>query len=338
MSDSVTKADARAADRAGSLAAMLGPDEAAPAAPRAIPAATWIKIAVLGGLLIAVNFWQFRKLVATWRHDPNWSHGFLIPLFSLYLLYARRDELLGAPRRVCLWGLAILLLGLACVVLGFYPIRNDWFCQLSMILTLFGLVLYLGGRRLMRVAWVPILYLSLAMPIPARLYERIAIPLQGLAASASGYLLRTFGASVRVTALNLQITSISGHTHGVMVAEACSGVRSLLAFVALGVAMAFIERRPAWQRGVLILAGVPIAVVCNILRVALTGAMYVFDLPELGHSFMHEFMGMALLVPALLLLLLLSRLMRSLFIEEEVDESPPGEDAAEPAGRRGGAP
>jgi len=320
MSDTAKQVESGPAPASGSsLADMIAPVDAARQGG-SLSGATWVKIAILACLFVAMNYWQFQILVRKWLDDANWSHGFLIPLFSLYVLYSRRDELLSAPRRTNLWGLAIMIAGVLLTVYSFYPLGNDWTFQLSMIVVLFGMVLYLAGWRVMRVAWVPIVYLALAMPIPPILYERIAVPLQSLAAASSGHLLRLFGVETTVTVLNLQITSVSGELYGLTVAEACSGVRSLMAFVALSVAMAYVEERPNWQRLVLVLAGVPIAVVCNILRVTLTGTMYVYDRPELGKDFMHEFMGIVLLIPALLLLVLLSRVMRSVYIEEDVED------------------
>ena len=325
MSDRIGQPDTARVQPSRSLADLVGDTEG----PRllSISSTTWIKILILAGLFAAVNYWQFRYLVLKWLDDANWSHGFLIPLFSLYLLYARRAELLGARRRVSLWGLPIMILGILFTIAGFFV--TPYVSQLSMLIVVFGLVLYLAGGGVMRVAWVPIAYLVLAVPIPAMIYERIAVPLQGLAAKSSGLILRIFGAEVQVTALNLRITSLSGEVHPLLVAEACSGVRSLMAFVALSVAIAYIEDRPLWQRIVLILAGIPIAVVCNIIRVTLTSTMYVVDKPEFGQDIMHKFMGMVLLIPALLLLLLLNKLLHSMYVEEEEGEAARTEPVAE---------
>jgi exosortase len=280
----------------------------------------WAKIAVLGTLLALLNRWQFRPLGETWITDPNWSHGFLIPLFSLYLLYARREELLSAPRRVSLWGLPIRLGGMGLSVFGF-RYGTWWFCQLSMPIVLFGVVLYLAGPAVLRLAWLPILYLMLAMPIPEMLYVRIALPLQNFAARGATSFLQLCGVEMEVTASRLDVTSLRGVAHTLTVAEACSGIRSLIAYVALGVAWAYLEYRPIWQRVVLVAAAVPIAIFLNVARVAITCTMYVIDKPELGQDFMHEVAGMVMLVPALLLFWLLSWLLRSLVIE--VDEEPP---------------
>jgi len=310
----------------GSLADLLEGPSAASAQARFTPGIL-VKLAVLAGLFALLNLWQFRRLVGEWLHDPNWSHGFLIPLFSLYLIYSRREELLGARRRVCLWGLPIFVGGIVLSLLGFYPIRTIYASNLAMVMTLLGLVLYLGGPGVMRYAWVPIVYLALAMPIPQMIYTQIATPLQNLAAAASTGVLDLLGVQVETTASNLKILSRSGHEYSLTVAEACSGMRSLLAYVALGVAWAYIEARPLWQRVVLVLATVPVAVLLNIVRVTFTSWMYVIDKPELGQKFMHEFMGMLMLVPALALLWGLSALLANLFVEEPDstrDQAPEG--------------
>ena len=303
----------------GSLVDMVGVFENRPV-DQAFSRSVYVKVAVIAFLFCGLNFWQFERLVAGWRIDPNWSHGFLIPLFSLYLIYTRWDQLVAARRRVCLWGLPIILLSLLVLVFAFFRLGTYWFCQLSMIPLLLGIVLYLSGPSVLKITWVPIVFLLLAIPIPDILYQKIAYPLQELAAHSTTVLLRLCNVTIDVSASSLSITSISGRVHPLQVVEACSGVRSLMAFVALSVAMAYIDDRPVWQRLVLIFSSLPITMLCNILRVTATATMFVIDKPELGQDFMHTFMGMALLPPALLMLLGLSWMMNHLFIESDDED------------------
>jgi len=348
---------------------------------------TIIKIAVIAGLFAALNLWQFRVLLRLWG-DPDWSHGYIIPLFSLFLIWNRRDELADAIARpfdrptplqeivavlvaalavtLCvvlnlymlhvfrgLWGLgsrvlstlgglgvlvadgwlisrylkyfppmriarAGFMLALLAQVISFYLISNYWLCQLSMVAMLFFLVLYLAGPNVIRVLWLPILYLSLAMPVPGSLYSRVSLPLQNIAAKGSTGILTMFGIKVNVTASHLRIWSeIGNRWHGVTVAEACSGMRSLLAYVALGVAWAYLEDRPVWQRVVLVLSIIPVAVFCNVIRVAITCMAYWQDRPEMGRDFMHTATGMLMLIPALALFVFLGWILKRLFVEEE---------------------
>ena len=320
MTENMNQADPPAQQKPTRLADMVSVPTG-PSFSQVFSAAALIKIGVLFALFVLLNCWQFERLTSIWMHDPNWSHGFIIPLFSVYLLYARRDKLFAARRRVSLWGLGIMLVAIAIMILGFYPIRTTWFCHLAMVLLLLGLVLYLGGPEVLSVTWLPILYLIFAIPIPEILYARIAVPLQELAAKGAAVILQIVGVQIKSTASMLRITSISGQVHPLTVAEACSGIRSLMAFMALGVAMAYLAERAIWQRIVLVAAAIPVAIFCNVIRVTITSSMFALDMPELGQDFMHEFMGMVMLIPAALLLWLLSWLLQSLFVEvdEEAD-------------------
>lgn len=303
-----------------SLVDMIGNDPQDIPASAGIPRYSWIKVVVIGLLLCAFYWSDLTKLVRGWLSDANWSHGFIIPLFSLYLLYNWRGKFFAAHRRVCLWGLMIVLLGLLVKVYGAVVFPNNWIQQLTIPVMIFGAVLYLCGPRMAAITFVPIFFLTLAMPFPDNLYQRISLPLQNFAAKMSAMILSGCGVVVKVTSSHLEIVSTSGQIQELTVAEACSGVRSLMAFVALGVAMAFVEERAFWQRMVIVLAGIPIAIFVNVLRVTATASMFYYDKPQLGKDFMHHAMGMVLLIPALLLLLLLSTLLNKMYIEEDEDE------------------
>ncbi|MBN1943315.1 MAG: exosortase/archaeosortase family protein [Phycisphaerae bacterium] len=314
-----------AATPSRSLADMIAPtEEDQKLYP--ISSSAWGKIAVLAGVLTVLYWTELQGLVRLWLADENWSHGFIIPLFSLFLVYNWRRQILAAPRRVNYWGWLFILLALLIRSAALIQIHNDWIAELTIPLLIFGVVLYLCGPRVARLTFVPIFFLALAMPLPDSIYQSISLRLQNLAAMLSTALMRMFNAKIDVTASFMEVTSITGQVHPLQVAEACSGVRSLMAFVALGVAMAYVQERPFWQRLVIMLMGIPIALVVNILRVAATSTMYVFDKPELGQDFMHTAMGMVLLIPALLLLFLLTQLLDSLYMDADDEEE--NQDAA----------
>jgi exosortase len=318
--------------KAPSLADRIDPS-AGGGPGRGLSTPTLVKIAVLAGLLAAINYRHFPDLYNKWR-EPNWSHSFLIPIFSLLLLYMRRSELAAVGRRTCSWGLAMVIAGTVFQVLSIFPGQNWWLYELNMIVVLLGLVLYLGGPQVFRLTWLPIAYLAFAMPMPDSLYGSIALPLQNFAAKSSCLLLRAFGAQIENAASSLTVTSVTGLQYKLGVVEACSGVRSLMAYLALCVAWAYLEDRPLWQRAVLVLSAVPIAILCNVLRVATTCEMYVLDKPALGQDFMHTFTGLLVMIPALGMLWLVSKLLRSLFVEEDEGEDPrPGRHAPAEASR-----
>lgn len=313
----------RSAAAGGRLADMVEPEPSI-AFGESFPPATLIKIGVLAALMLAAHAWQIRLLLRQWT-DPDWMHGYVIPLFSLYLLFSRRHELLAAKRKTGATGhlgLAIVLLSLMAQPLCVYPVRNYWAMQMCMIAVLFGLVLYLGGTSVIRLTWLPILFLFFAMPLSPSLYRAISLPLQGVAAQGSAMVMRLVGVRIEAVASSLTLVSTSGASRTLTVAEACNGMRLLWAFLALGVAMAYLDDKPIAQRVVLVASAIPIAILCNIIRVTITCLMYYVDKEELGKDFMHYFTGVAMLVPAFLMLWLLAWIMRNMFVEVPEDEPP----------------
>jgi exosortase len=316
---------------AGRLSAMVMP-EAPSLQTYPITKSSWVKLVILAGLVALLYRIELVKLANQWWADANWSHGFILPLFSLYLLYAWRFKLLSIRRKNCYWGWVFILLALLIRAATSTVFPNDWIQELSIPVLIFGLVWCLCGPRMARLTFVPIFFVILAMPLPKNLYQELSLPLQNLAAKLSTGLLRLFGAHIEVSASFMEVTTRSGQVQQLEVAEACSGMRSLMAFVALGVIMAYIEDRPFWQRVTIILAGIPIALLVNVLRVATTSTMFWIDKKELGEDFMHMFMGIVLLIPALLLLFAFTRLLDSLY-EEVEDEEEPGQPAQSPEGK-----
>jgi exosortase len=114
----------------------------------------------------------------------------------------------------------------------------------------------------------------------------------------------------------MELTSRSFQVYPLTVAEACSGMRLLMAFFALGVATAYLETRPVWQRVVLVAAALPIAVFCNLLRVAITCTMYFIDQPEMGKGVLHTFTGMLMLIPAFAMLYLVGWVLNRFLVTE----------------------
>ncbi|KKK67475.1 hypothetical protein LCGC14_2953690, partial [marine sediment metagenome] len=260
-----------AAPPVGSLADMVaaGPEVSF---RESFPPATLIKIGVLAALLVVAHLSQLEVLVRKWINDTDWTYGFAMPLFSIYLIYNRREELYATRRRRDLWnyvGLAIAVAALVAQPLCVYPIRNHWLMQICMVMVLFGIVLFMGGSKVIRVTWLPILFLLLALPISPGLYTKISLPLQETAAKGAVVILRVVGIDINSTASALTLTSREGLSRNLTVAEACNGMRLLTAFLALGVATAYLDDKPIWQRVILVISAVPIAIFCNVIRVSI---------------------------------------------------------------------
>ncbi len=310
------------------LADMIEPDRTV-SLTESFPTGTLIKIAVLTVLIVLVNLRHIDWLVKKWIADPDWTHGFIIPLFSLYLLFVRRVELMEAPRKTCRAGAVLMFLCLAGQFLWIYPGKNYWLSQVSMVGVLMGLVLYLAGTKVVRITWLPILFLVFALPLSPRLYSQIALPLQNMAAKGAVILLK-LKVDISSEQSGLHLLSRSNVPRDLTVAEACSGMRLLMAFCALGVAMAYLDYKPVWQRVILVAAAVPIAIFCNVIRVAITCWMYYIDQPELGQKFMHTFTGILMLAPAFGMLWLLAWILQHIFVEADS-----GGDSHSPSGRIG---
>jgi exosortase len=303
---------------------------------------SFVKLAILGCLFCFLFRSELEELVHLWVTDPSWSHGFLIPLFSLFFIHQRRREILtleyaGDPLAALLRGRRLshlssgqtrpnylgllLLLGiLALYVFNVVsPSGYAYLRPLSVIAALGAVVLFLGGWRLIRHTWLPIAFLVFAVPLPRRYYEGMTIPLRQISASVATALLGLLP-DVDATASGVVIDIVyKGRSlePPLDVAEACSGMRLLMAFLALGVAMAYLHERPTWQRIVLLVSTVPIAVLCNVIRVAVTGFIYVFAGPRYAQGFYHDALGFAMLPLAFIFYGLLAVFMSSLFVDED---------------------
>ena len=180
-------------------------------------------------------------------------------------------------------GLLLLLAILAFYVFNVVsPSGYAYFRPLSMIAAIGAVVLFLGGWRLVQYTWLPIVFLVFAVPLPRRYYVGLTMPMRQIAASVATALLNLLH-GVDATASGVVIDIVyKGHRlePPLDVAEACSGMRLMMAFLALGVAMAYLHYRPMWQRVVLLLSTVPIAMLCNVIRVTVTGFIYVLAEPR----------------------------------------------------------
>ncbi len=285
--------------------------------------AVYIKIGIIASLLYYLFYEEVNLVVYRWVNDSSWSHGFLIPLFSLYFLNQHKTEILSIQPKRSWFGLVFLLL-----LIVFYPLNHVYFQvgyakPLTVVACLGSIVLFLGGWKLVRYTWLPVLYLIFAVPLPARMYKSITIPMRQLAAQIATALLglvRGLEATANGVVINV-IYKGKPLDPPLDVAEACSGMRLLMAFLALGVAMAYLHWRPAWQRLVLLCSTIPIAILCNIVRVTITGFIYILWDPKYAQGIYHDMLGMLMLPLAFGFYGLLAWFMSNLFVDEKVSSN-----------------
>ena len=294
-------------------------DEGAWARRLGMPLNLAVILAALLGLLVLLNYSGIRLLMDRWNSDSNYGHGYLIPFISLYFVWARKDELQLVRPEPSLGGLGIFVFG---VLLGLFamPMGSAVFSGLVIVVTLNGLLLYLGGSKVYRLLWLPALYLIFMVPLPQQIHSRIANPLQHFASMVSAGILD--GILGITTIREGNVIRLAGHS--LQVAEACSGMRSIMGLSALGVAFAYFWERPIWERILLIVSTIPIAIVANICRITGTGLTYDLGYERFAQGFYHEFTGWFVFIFAMVLFLLEAYILSHLFVYDHAEPKAAG--------------
>ena len=261
--------------------------------PNAVPMWQWIVVAAGTALLYNEIL---RKLIYDWSNNPNFSHGFLVPLFSGYVVWASRDKLAKLPSKPSVIGLVIILAALCQLVLG--VLGTELFVsRTSLVLLIAGYIIYFLGWAHFRALLFPWLFLYLMIPIPAIIFNRITFPLQMLASELASFLLPLCGVPVLREGNVIHLPAMP-----LEVAEACSGIRSLMSLTTLAIVYGYFLESKIWPRVFLALAAIPIAVAANALRIVGTGLMVQFWDPEKALGFFHEFSGWVIFIVSLVLL------------------------------------
>ena len=266
---------------------------------------------MIGGALILLALFGFvfsdffaQQVRFAWAQPSDWGHTLLIPFVSGYFVWLRRNELRALqPFAQCWWGLVPVFFGVAWYVLcvfGPKPLYHHNIMSLGPALAIFGTAWLLFGSSAMRWLWFPIAFTCVfGQTVSEVLLNKITFQLQDIAAVGAQVVLVIIGTEVERSGNTLTIWS-DGIAHPLNVAEACSGMRMLVAFVALGVFLARTNLTIAWQRVLLVALGVPIAIAVNIIRVASLGVLTQFDQNFVDGEF-HELVGVVWMLPALFL-------------------------------------
>lgn len=259
---------------------------------------TWVKAGVL---LVS-----FALLFAFFLHNQHlysfgsgdWSHAYFIPFISVYLLWQRRAEI-AACRIEPFWpGLLPVLVGIPAYALFQVSALSNHMAQgWAAVLCIFGIVLLVCGPRLMKFAFLPIAFLVFGITISEKIMILVTFQLQLLASKGAWALLNIVGVSTDVFGNVLKVTDSAGMVHDLNVAQACSGMRMVIAFAALGVAVALAGVSFWWQRTALVLLALPVAILMNVLRVAVLGVATLYN-PSLAAGQAHMLIGTLLLLPA----------------------------------------
>lgn len=258
---------------------------------------------VLIGVMTGVYLPVLYHMVLHWRAVDDYSHGFLIAPLALYFAWERRSRLRGVPISGSWWGLLPLSLGVLALTIGRLGVELTSM-RTGFVLTLIGLVLLLFGRKVFEVLAFPLLFLFLMVPLPQSLVNVIAFPLQLMAASAAVESLHVMGIPALLEGNIIHLA----HSE-LFVAQACSGLRSLMALLTLGVVFAYFLQRGTLKRLIIVFSTIPIAIFVNAVRVALTGFLAHSYGKEAASGIIHDFQGLITFFLAFLVLLVEARLL-----------------------------
>ena len=235
------------------------------------------------------------------------SHGWLIPLVSVYILWRRRKELVSVEKRPCGAGLAVVAFALILHWIGFRS-QLTRLSILSMILLLWGIPLTLLGRELARLLVFPCTYLLFFVPLS--FLDSVTVPLRIIASTISTALLNGLG--IAATQSGTAIYSAAGGGFNFDVADACSGLRSLLAMTALTAVYAYLTQERQWRKWVLFLCAVPLAMLGNIIRIVTIALIAVGFGVELAMKVYHNLSGFIVFAVAILVMTGIGRLLRAI--------------------------
>jgi exosortase len=259
------------------------------------------------GALLALTAWLYApillRLVRQWWSDPNFSHGFFVPVFSGFVLWQNRRRLASITSRPSTWGLPVILLSLLMLVVGTFGVEL-FLSRASLIVLAAGMVIFFFGWTMLRAVLFPLAFLLLMVPIPAIVFSQITFPLQILASKVAASTLPLLGVPVLREGNIINLPSMP-----LEVAQACSGIRSLLSLATLAIMYGYLLEPRISLRVVLALASVPIAVAANGFRIVGTGLIVQYWDPEKAEGFFHLFSGWLIFVVSLVMLFALHRLL-----------------------------
>lgn len=276
--------------------------------------AVWSRVLGCAALFAGILWAYWPTLVemhAKWASDPDYSHGYLVPLFAGGLLWWRRDQLASMTWQPSWWGAGLVAAGLLLRWAGAF-FYFGWFDAVSLLPTLAGLCVAFGGWPALRWAWPGLAFLLFMIPLPHGLEGALALTLRRIATLASAYALQTLGYPAVAEGNVIVVDQLR-----VGVAEACSGLGMLVSFLALSTAVACTIDRPWLDRIIVLASAVPIALIANVVRITSTVFAYEAFGAETAHALFHDWAGWLMMLLALAMLGLELWLLSRLFVPVE---------------------
>ncbi len=260
----------------------------------------------LGLMLFSMGLLYFPVLQALfqdWGTNDNYSHGYFIPVLSLYIIYTLKDDLKRLPIHGNIIGLILLSAGLGQLIIG--KVGAEFFLQRTSLLpVLAGIVLYCLGFSFLKKLFLPIAYLIFMIPLPAIIWNKIAFPMQLFGSSITEKVVAFMGIPIfrEGNVLHLANTTLE-------VIDACSGLRSLTTLFALSAIFAVLSTHTTLKKWILFLAAAPIAIFANIVRLSATALLASKFGGDIAHGFLHDFSGLLVFAVGISLLVSVSKML-----------------------------
>lgn len=280
-----------------------------------------VQWSIWAGVLIVLTLAMYGPilghLVGNWWQNPDYSQGFLVPVFAGYVLWRQRGRLSQVSLQPSNFGLVVMLGAIVLLLLG--SLGAELFTsRFSLLILIAGIVVFLTGWKMLKAVSFPLAFLILMIPIPVIIYNQITFPLQLFASRFA-----TFWLQVANVPVLREGNIINLPNYSLEVVEACSGIRSLMTLITLAVAYGYLVEGRRWVRWVLVLLMVPIAIVSNSLRIFGAGILTYHFGPSMAQGFFHEFSGWMIFVAALLLMFVCHWFLRKIGGQKETANARP---------------
>jgi len=269
-------------------------------------------------LLVGWVYWPiFEQVIRRWALDPQYTHGYVVPVFALVVLWYRRDSFPSERMAPTWWGIPVLLLGTVLRLTGSL-LSFEWLEAGSVLPTLVGLILLTAGGAVAKWAWPAYALMLFVLPWPWQFDLLLTGPLRQVATTCSTFALQTLGVPALARGNIILVNDLE-----VGIVEACSGLGMLMTFFALSTAVAFLVDRPVVERWILFFSAIPIGILMNVARITTTVFLYQFASAETARLVFHDLAGWIMMPLALLVLWLEMLWLRNLWVPVEPDRPVP---------------
>jgi exosortase len=264
------------------------------------------RLLVLVVLLSLIYASTFRDLWLVWNRDPNYGHGVFVPFLAFFILWWRKDQILKIEPKPHAAGLAVFLFGLCLYLIGIAG-NEDFTTRTSFIVVLLGILLTLWGKEGTKAVSFPLFYLVLMIPLPYIVYYAVASPMKLFATKWAVYVIDLLHITIHHEGNIIYLPNTT-----LEVANACSGLRSLMSLFTFGVAFAYLVQKTLLFRVLLAVSIFPIAILSNILRIIVTVLLAVYKGPATAHGFLHGTSGVIVYTTATFLIFGVNEFLRKI--------------------------